>query len=110
MEPDRAGTSTIGNEPAAVMDRASKVFDSGDGVHEVSLEIPSGSIFGFIGPSGSGKTTTVRMLTSILEPTAGSLKVLGETPAAFTSRTRSVGSDTCRSVRSCTRSSPFGRT
>ena len=34
-------------------------------------------MFGFLGPNGSGKTTTVRMLTTILKPTAGSAKVAG---------------------------------
>lgn len=70
------------------MEGVSKVFDSGDGVHELTLDIHAGTIFGFIGPSGSGKTTTVRLLTSILEPTSGSVRVLGQTPSAFTSETR----------------------
>ncbi len=78
------------NGPAiAEMKDVSKVFDSGDGVHSINLAIPSGSIFGFIGPSGSGKTTTVRLLTSILEPTEGEVRVMGEDPAKFTEQTRS---------------------
>jgi ABC-2 type transport system ATP-binding protein len=46
-------------------------------VDGVDLTIPSGQIFGFLGPNGSGKTTTVRMLTTILKPTAGSARVAG---------------------------------
>jgi ABC-2 type transport system ATP-binding protein len=46
-------------------------------VEGVDLTIPSGQIFGFLGPNGSGKTTTVRMLTTILKPTAGSARVAG---------------------------------
>jgi ABC-2 type transport system ATP-binding protein len=46
-------------------------------VDAIDLAIPSGQIFGFLGPNGSGKTTTVRMLTTILRPTAGSARVAG---------------------------------
>ncbi len=73
----------------AEMKDVSKIFSSGDGIHDLSLTIPSGSIFGFIGPSGSGKTTTVRLLTSILEPGAGNVRVMGEEPSQFTEATRS---------------------
>ena len=40
-------------------------------VHNLNLEIPKGTIFGFLGPNGSGKSTTVKMLTGLLQPTAG---------------------------------------
>ncbi|MCJ7626492.1 MAG: ABC transporter ATP-binding protein [Anaerolineaceae bacterium] len=43
----------------------------------ISFEVPSGIIFGFLGPNGSGKTTTIRLLLGLLEPSAGSAKVLG---------------------------------
>jgi ABC-2 type transport system ATP-binding protein len=46
-------------------------------VDGIDLSIGSGRVFGFLGPNGSGKTTTVRMLTTILKPTAGSAKVAG---------------------------------
>ena len=46
-------------------------------VDGVDLSIESGRIFGFLGPNGSGKTTMVRMLTTILKPTAGSARVAG---------------------------------
>jgi ABC-2 type transport system ATP-binding protein len=46
-------------------------------VDAIDLSIGSGRIFGFLGPNGSGKTTTVRMLTTILRPTAGAAKVAG---------------------------------
>jgi ABC-2 type transport system ATP-binding protein len=46
-------------------------------VDGVDLSIESGQIFGFLGPNGSGKTTTVRMLTTILKPSAGSARVAG---------------------------------
>ncbi|HEX6656182.1 MAG TPA: ABC transporter ATP-binding protein, partial [Candidatus Limnocylindria bacterium] len=57
-------------------------------VHELSMDVPAGTILGLIGPSGSGKTTTIRMLTGTLHPTSGRIRVLGEDPAQFTTRTR----------------------
>ena len=43
----------------------------------VSLEIPQGQVFGLLGPNGAGKTTTVRILATLLHPTAGEARVLG---------------------------------
>lgn len=54
----------------------------------VTFDVLEGTIVGLIGPSGSGKTTMVRLLTGTLRPTEGSVRVLGETPHAFRSRTR----------------------
>lgn len=44
---------------------------------DVTLEVPSGVIFGFLGPNGSGKTTMIRILLGLLDPTTGSAEVLG---------------------------------
>ena len=84
-----AGLEGSAGAAIAEMKNVSKVFASGDGVHGINLSIPGGSIFGFIGPSGSGKTTTVRLLTSILDPSEGDVRVMGEDPSRFTERTRS---------------------
>ncbi len=46
-------------------------------VDDLSLEIPQGEFFGLLGPNGAGKTTLVRMICTLLEPTAGSLHVFG---------------------------------
>lgn len=46
-------------------------------VDGLDLTVPAGSVFGFLGPNGSGKTTTIRMLMGLIEPTAGSARVLG---------------------------------
>ncbi|MBE3577672.1 MAG: ABC transporter ATP-binding protein [Limnochordales bacterium] len=50
-----------------------------DALKDVSFSVPSGSIYGFLGPNGAGKTTTLRILTGLLQPTAGDLRLLGET-------------------------------
>jgi ABC-2 type transport system ATP-binding protein len=46
-------------------------------VNNLNLQIPRGTIFGFLGPNGSGKSTTVKMLTGLLTPTAGDAQILG---------------------------------
>jgi ABC-2 type transport system ATP-binding protein len=47
-------------------------------VDDVDLEVPAGSVFGFLGPNGSGKTTTIRMLLGLISPSVGSCEVLGQ--------------------------------
>lgn len=48
-----------------------------DAVHEVTLEIPHGELFGLFGANGAGKTTLIRMLTTLLAPTHGHARVNG---------------------------------
>jgi ABC-2 type transport system ATP-binding protein len=56
-----------------------KDFAEKRAVDGVSLEVPTGSIFGLLGPNGAGKTTTLRMLLGIIEPSSGERRVLGHT-------------------------------
>jgi ABC-2 type transport system ATP-binding protein len=46
-------------------------------VENLSLTVPKGSMFGFLGPNGSGKSTTIGCLTGLLDPTSGSVEILG---------------------------------
>src|SRR5438093_6217415 len=62
---------------AVIIDQVSKWFGTHPAVQELSLEVPAGSIYGFIGPNGSGKTTTLRMIMRILYPDRGEIHVLG---------------------------------
>ncbi len=55
----------------------SRSFGAVHAVDDVSLEVGTGTIFGFLGPNGSGKTTTIRLLLGLLEPDRGSATVLG---------------------------------
>jgi ABC-2 type transport system ATP-binding protein len=54
-----------------------KVYGSKAAVDGLSLTVPCGSFFGFLGPNGAGKSTTIRMLTGLIPPTSGSIKLLG---------------------------------
>ena len=55
-----------------------RTFKGGiEAVRDIDLAIASGEVFGFLGPNGAGKTTTVRMLCTLLPPTAGSAHVAG---------------------------------
>lgn len=49
-------------------------------VDRISLSVPEGQAIAFIGPNGAGKSTTIKMLTGILHPTAGTATVLGQVP------------------------------
>lgn len=60
-----------------------KTFDEAMAVQSLTMQVPHGTIFGFVGPSGCGKTTTIRLLTGLSKPTSGSLSVLGKNPATF---------------------------
>ena len=54
-----------------------KKFGKFTAVDGLSLEVPAGSIYGFVGPNGAGKTTTMRMLTTLTRPTSGQAWVAG---------------------------------
>jgi ABC-2 type transport system ATP-binding protein len=59
-----------------------KAFERKPVLHEVSMTVNQGDIFGFLGPNGSGKTTTLRILLGILIPDRGEIAILGMNPAA----------------------------
>ena len=56
----------------------SKAHGMVDVVSQLDLHVEEGEIFGFLGPNGAGKTTTIKMLLSIIEPSAGEAYVLGK--------------------------------
>jgi len=57
-----------------------KTFGTQTAVAPLTLNVPEGTIYGFIGPNGSGKTTTIRMIMNILVPDSGRISVLGQPP------------------------------
>lgn len=54
-----------------------KRYDDTEAVAGLDLSIPEGMFFGLLGPNGSGKTTTIHMLSTLVRPTAGSIRVAG---------------------------------
>jgi len=54
-----------------------KSFDGREVVHDLSMQVKRGTIYGFLGPNGSGKTTTIRMLCGLLTPDSGEGSCLG---------------------------------
>ncbi|MGC1375827.1 MAG: ATP-binding cassette domain-containing protein [Anaerolineales bacterium] len=64
-----------------------KRFLGGNGICDVSLSIPQGSITGFIGVNGAGKSTTLRCVLGLIRPDAGQIRLFGA-PACVTSRTQ----------------------
>ena len=53
-------------------------FGSFRAVNQLSLRIEAGRFYGFLGPNGAGKSTTIKMLTGLLAPSAGGIRILGE--------------------------------
>ena len=65
-------------EPYAIRTHGlSRDFGSVRALDNLSIEVSTGSVFGFLGPNGAGKTTTIRLLLGLLEPSSGNSIVLG---------------------------------
>jgi len=60
-----------------------KNYKSVNAVNNLSLCLDKGEILGYIGVNGAGKSTTIKMLTGILIPTDGEVKVLGKNPYKY---------------------------
>ncbi len=63
---------------AVSLNHVTKRFGDFTAVDNLSLKVPTGSIYGFIGPNGSGKTTTIRMIMNIFRPDGGDIMAFGE--------------------------------
>jgi len=72
------GRGAESRPPAIVARRLRRTFKGDiEAVRDIDLEVAQGEVFGFLGPNGAGKTTTVRMLCTLLPPTAGTATVAG---------------------------------
>ena len=69
------------NGPAIDTERLTRRFGPAEtglvAVDQMDLTVEAGQFFGFLGPNGAGKSTTIKMLTGLLEPTAGRIRILG---------------------------------
>ncbi|MEU6906643.1 ATP-binding cassette domain-containing protein [Streptomyces coeruleorubidus] len=78
-EPEHSEVRAEAGEPVIATRALTKRYRGGQlAVDGLDLTVPAGSVFGFLGPNGSGKTTTIRMLMGLIEPTAGTARVLGQ--------------------------------
>src|SRR5579863_7392309 len=64
--------------PAIQTDGLTRRFGELTAVEAVTLRVAPGQFFGFLGPNGAGKSTTIKMLTGLLEPSAGTIEILGQ--------------------------------
>lgn len=69
--------ATASSDIAIDVHGLSKSFNGREVVHELSMQVKRGTIYGFLGPNGSGKTTTIRMLCGLLTPDSGDGTCLG---------------------------------
>src|SRR6476661_9026629 len=63
--------------PAIETSALTRRFGDFVAVQDVNLSVASGQFFGFLGPNGAGKSTTIKMLTGLLAPTSGTIRILG---------------------------------
>jgi len=66
-----------GHTPAVVADNFTKQFGTVTAVDGLELTVPAGSVYGLLGPNGAGKSTTIDALVGLVQPTEGTIRVLG---------------------------------
>jgi ABC-2 type transport system ATP-binding protein len=64
-------------EPAILTENLTRTFGALTAVDAINLSVAAGQFFGFLGPNGAGKSTTIKMLTGLLAPTSGRIRLLG---------------------------------
>jgi ABC-2 type transport system ATP-binding protein len=75
-------------QPDIEINRLTKYYGNREIVRDLSLNVPRGSIYGFLGRNGMGKTTTIRILLGLEEPTRGQTRVFGEDSREMSPQTR----------------------
>ena len=73
-----------------IVNNLTKSYGGVKAVDDISFEVHHGEIVGFLGPNGAGKTTTMRMITSFLSPTSGSVAIEGKDIKEFSLETRKL--------------------
>lgn len=67
----------MSTSPIIEVTHLSKNFGKFPAVDDISFSVPKGEVYAFLGPNGAGKSTTIKMLTTLLRPTKGSVRVAG---------------------------------
>ncbi len=60
-----------------IVNKLTKNYGSVRAVDDITMSVKSGQVFGFLGPNGAGKSTTIKLLTTLIQPSGGSLNILG---------------------------------
>jgi len=74
----KKGSKMSRNSIAIETFNLTKIFGKVTAVNKLNLEVKKGEIFGFLGPNGAGKTTTIKLMTGLLKPTSGIVRVMGK--------------------------------
>ncbi|MEU6753129.1 ABC transporter ATP-binding protein [Spirillospora sp. NPDC046719] len=77
--------------PVLQAEGLTKKYGRRTALSEVDLTVPAGRVIGLVGPNGAGKSTLLHLACGLIEPTSGSLRVLGSAPAAGPSHLARVG-------------------
>jgi ABC-2 type transport system ATP-binding protein len=77
-------------ETAVVVENLVKTYSKVKAVDGISFAIPEREIFGLLGPNGAGKTTTIRILLTLIRPTAGSIRVFGLDALTYPDKVRQM--------------------
>lgn len=75
-------------EPIIAVSDLHKSYGDFEAVKGITFSVQPGEIFAFLGPNGAGKTTTIKMLTTLLHPTKGSIRIAGADPVTHQSEAR----------------------
>ncbi|MEI5906828.1 ABC transporter ATP-binding protein [Bacillus spongiae] len=65
-------------EYAVELENLSKSFGNQEVLKKISFKVPKGTVFGLLGPNGAGKTTAIRIMSCLMEPTGGDVRILGK--------------------------------
>ena len=84
------GAGRVAAVPAVEAVGLRKEYGRKVALHDLSLTVYAGEVFGLLGPNGAGKTTTVKILTGLVRPTAGEARLFGQ-PAADPAARRRIG-------------------
>lgn len=80
----------IRNIQMIIVKELTKKFEKIVAVNNISFNIKDGEIFGFLGPNGAGKTTTIRMLTTLIRPSSGTIEINGMDSSLHAEKIRKI--------------------
>lgn len=64
-------------DKAIVIEHLSKRYKNNRGIDDICLEVDKGDVFGFLGPNGAGKTTAMKIMTGLMQPDQGDVRIGG---------------------------------